>query len=110
MRSKPFILALFIIMFLVTIGSAISIELADTSLTGVQDVEVYYINGTHMGSYNTTSQFDTNESVIIHIAPAQSDYLRNPDALLDETMDFVSDNALPIAAVCLLIGLLVVRR
>lgn len=110
MMRKVILTALLIMVFAPFAVSAISIEFADTSLSGVQDIEVYYVNGTHVLSANTTSQFDTNESVIIHIAPSQNDYLRNPDALLDETMDFISDNALPLAAMCLMIGLLVVRR
>lgn len=80
-------------------------------MAGPQKIDVYsVVNGTHLYTLNTTSQFNTDESVIIHISPDRIDYIRNPTAFLDNTVEFVSDNILEIMILCFILGFLLTRR
>ena len=90
---------------------ALSVGFTDQSMAGPQKIDVYsVVNGTHLYTLNTTSQFNTDESVIIHISPDRIDYIRNPTAFLDNTVEFVSDNILEIMILCFILGFLLTRR
>lgn len=104
------LLLVLVLVLMTTYGSAVSIQFADTSLTGPQEIDVYFVNGTHYLTTNTTSQFSTEDSVIIHISPEQQDYLRDPELFINKAGDFISDNVIPIAFIAMVIGLLVVKR
>lgn len=81
------------------------------SLAGPMKLEVYsVVNGTHLYTTNTSSQFETDESVIIQIIPDRTDYIRNPRAFLDNTVSFVGDNVLELMILCFVVGFLITRR
>ena len=80
-------------------------------MAGPMKVEVYsVVNGTHLYSLNTSSQFDTDESVIVQFSPDRTDYIRDPGAFLDEVVDYVSGNILEIMVLCFILGFLITRR
>jgi len=92
-------------------SSALSIKFQDQSMAGAQSINVYSIvNGTHLYSGNTTSQFTTDESVIIAISPERTDYIRNPSAFLTNVSSFVSGNMLEIMVLCFIAGMFLFWR
>lgn len=87
-------------------GSALSIKITDQSMAGPQNIDVYsVVNGTHLFTGNTSSQFDADESVIIHISPDRTDYVRNPTALIDRASDYISGNLLEIVIICMVLAI-----
>jgi hypothetical protein len=108
-KKLPFLL--FFCYLIVAPVCALSIGFTDNSMAGPQKLEVYsVVNGTHLISTNTSSQFEVLESVIIQITPDRTDYIRNPRAFLDNTVSFVGDNILEIMILCFILGFLVTRR
>lgn len=108
-KKLPFLL--FLCYLIITPCLALSVGFTDNSMAGAQRLEVYsVVNGTHLFTTNTSSQFETEESVIVHIMPDRTDYIRNPRAFLDNAVDFVGGNILEIMILCFVLGFLITRR
>ena len=91
-------------------GSALSIKFTDQSMAGTQNLDVYsVVNGTHLYTGNTSSQFNVDESVIVHISPDRVDYIRNPTAFLENAKFWISDNILEIIVLCIAVAIIVRR-
>lgn len=96
---------------LIAQASAISVQFTDRSLAGPSVIDVYFVNGTHLGTYNTTSVIDLEESAIIHLSPDRTrDYIDEPMSLIDDMSEFTRDNLLTITIICLMFYLVVVRK
>lgn len=86
--------------------NALSVKFTDQSMAGPQAVDIYsVVNGTHLYTGNTTSQFNIDESVIVHISPDRIDYVRNPAALIDRASDYISGNLLEIIIICIVLAI-----
>ena len=106
-----FLLLLLITALLCGSVSAITIRFHDKALSGPALIDVYYVNGSHIGEYNTSSIIDLEESAIIYISPDRTrDYISEPMTLIDDLSLFARDNLVSIIILCLIIGFLVVRR
>ncbi len=92
-------------------ASAITIRFHDKALSGPALIDVYYVNGSHIGQYNTSSIIDLDESAIIYISPDRTrDYISEPMTLVNDLSLFARDNLLSIIIICLIIGFLAVRK
>ena len=115
LKPTPLFLVLILTVLFSTIAgpaaAGYTIWFNDRSVSGPDMIDVYAINGTHIGEYNTSSTFEINESVIIHLSPDRSrDYISEPMTLVDDLSVFAADNLVAIVILCLIIGFLVVRR
>ena len=91
-------------------GSALSIKFTDQSMAGTQNLDVYsVVNGTHLYTGNTSSQFNIDESVVVHISPDRIDYIRNPTAFLENSKVWISDNILELLVLLVAAGILLRR-
>jgi hypothetical protein len=91
--------------------SAFDLIFEDGSMAGPQKVTLTVVGtGTINESYNTTSTItglDPNSSYVVRISPmAGADYVRNPQAFLDDLVPYVSDNLIVLVVGCLVIGVL----
>lgn len=94
--------------------SAFDLIFEDGSMAGPQKITLSVLGGAAINtSYNTTSTItalDPNSSYVVRISPmAGADYVRNPQAFLDDLVLYVSDNLLVIVVMCFVIGALALR-
>jgi hypothetical protein len=112
--DKPIIaasLAFLLIISCVPAVSAFDLIFEDGSMAGPQKITLSVVGvGTINQTYNTTSTItglDANSSYVVRISPmAGADYVRNPQAFLDDLVPYVSDNLLVIVVLCFIIGAL----
>jgi hypothetical protein len=112
--DKPIIaasLAFLLIISCVPAASAFDLIFEDGSMAGPQKVTLTVIGaGTINETYNTTSTItglDPNSSYVVRISPmAGADYVRNPQAFLDDLVPYVSDNLIVLVVGCFVIGAL----
>jgi hypothetical protein len=117
--NKPFFnksiiaasLAFLLIISCVPAVSAFDLIFEDGSMAGPQKVTLTEVGiGTINTSYNTTSTItglDPNSTYVIRISPsAGADYVRNPQAFLDDLVPYVSDNLIVLVVGCLVVGVL----
>jgi hypothetical protein len=115
--DKPIIaasLAFLLIISCVPAVSAFDLIFEDGSVAGPQKVTLTEVGiGTINTSYNTTSTItglDPNSSYVVRISPmAGADYVRNPQAFLDDLVPYVSDNLLVLVVGCFVVGVLLFR-
>jgi hypothetical protein len=119
--NKPFFnksiiaasLAFLLIISCVPAVSAFDLIFEDGSIAGPQKVTLTVIGvGTINETYNTTSTItglDPNSSYVVRISPmAGADYVRNPQAFLDDLVPYVSDNLIVLVVGCFVIGALAI--
>jgi hypothetical protein len=114
--NKPIIaasLAFLLIISCVPAVSAFDLIFEDGSLAGPQKITLSVIGvGTINETYNTTSTItglDANSSYVVRISPmAGADYVRNPQAFLDDLVPYVSDNLIVLVVGCFVIGALAI--
>jgi hypothetical protein len=117
--NKPFFnksiiaasLAFLLIISCVPAASAFDLIFEDGSMAGPQKVTLTVIGvGTINETYNTTSTItglDANNTYVVRISPmAGADYVRNPQAFLDDLVPYVSDNLIVLVVGCLVVGVL----
>jgi hypothetical protein len=112
--DKPIIaasLAFLLIISCVPAVSAFDLIFEDGSMAGPQKVTLTVVGvGTINETYNTTSTItglDPNGSYVVRISPmAGADYVRNPQAFLDDLVPYVSDNLIVLVVGCFVIGVL----
>lgn len=112
--DKPIIaasLAFLLIISCVPAVSAFDLIFEDGSMAGPQKITLSVIGvGTINETYNTTSTItglDANSSYVVRISPmAGADYVRNPQAFLDDLVPYVSDNLIVLVVACFVIGVL----
>jgi hypothetical protein len=112
--DKPIIaasLAFLLIISCVPAVSAFDLILEDGSVAGPQKVTLTVVGvGTINETYNTTSTItglDANSSYVVRISPmAGADYVRNPQAFLDDLVPYVSDNLIVLVVACFVVGVL----
>jgi hypothetical protein len=117
--NKPFFnksivaasLAFLLIISCVPAVSAFGLIFEDGSMAGPQKVTLTVVGvGTINETYNTTSTItglDANNTYVVRISPmAGADYVRNPQAFLDDLVPYVSDNLIVLVVGCLVIGVL----
>jgi len=112
--NKPIIaasLAFLLIISCVPAVSAFGLIFEDGSMAGPQKVTLTVVGvGTINETYNTTSTItglDANNTYVVRISPmAGADYVRNPQAFLDDLVPYVSDNFVVIVVLCFAIGVL----
>jgi hypothetical protein len=115
--DKPIIaasLAFMLIISCVPAVSAFDLIFEDGSMAGPQKITLSVIGvGTINETYNTTSTItglDANSSYVVRISPmAGADYVRNPQAFLDDLVPYVSDNLLVLVVGCFVVGVLLFR-
>jgi hypothetical protein len=115
--DKPVIaasLAFLLIISFVPAVSAFDLIFEDGSMAGPQKITLSVIGvGTINQTYNTTSiitDLDANSSYVVRISPmAGADYVRNPQAFLDDLVPYVSDNLLVLVVGCFVVGVLLFR-
>jgi hypothetical protein len=114
--DKPVIaasLAFMLIISCVPVVSAFDLIFEDGSMAGPQKITLSVIGvGTINETYNTTSTItglDANSTYVVRISPmAGADYVRNPQAFLDDLVPYVSDNLLVLVVGCFVIGALAI--
>jgi hypothetical protein len=114
--DKPIIaasLAFLLIISCVPVVSAFDLIFEDGSMAGPQKITLSVIGvGTINETYNTTSTItglDANSSYVVRISPmAGADYVRNPQAFLDDLVPYVSDNLIVLVVGCFVIGALAI--
>jgi hypothetical protein len=112
--DKPVIaasLAFLLIISCVPAVSAFDLIFEDGSMAGPQKITLSVIGvGTINQTYNTTSTItglDANSSYVVRISPmAGADYVRNPQAFLDDLVPYISDNFVVLVVGCFVIGAL----
>jgi hypothetical protein len=112
--DKPIIaasLAFLLIISCVPAVSAFDLILEDGSVAGPQKVTLTVVGvGTINETYNTTSTItglDANSSYVVRISPmAGADYVRNPQAFLDDLVPYVSNNLIVLVVACFVVGVL----
>jgi hypothetical protein len=117
--NKPFFnksliaasLAFLLIISCVPAVSAFDLIFEDGSMAGPQKITLSVIGvGTINETYNTTSTItglDANSSYVVRISPmAGADYVRNPQAFLDDLVPYVSDNLIVLVVACFVVGVL----
>lgn len=112
---KPKILMIMILalvlMAIVPVQAAQTIQMANPDSTGQRDIIVYYHNGTLYGSYNTTSLIPvdtTNDSYIFVLKPQGNNIIDDPgDWLTGTAFPFVKTNIIAILLIFAAIGILV---
>jgi hypothetical protein len=82
-------------------------------MAGPQKVTLTVVGvGTINETYNTTSTItglDANNTYVVRISPmAGADYVRNPQAFLDDLVPYVSDNLIVLVVGCFVIGALAI--
>jgi hypothetical protein len=120
--NKPFFnksliaasLAFLLIISCVPAVSAFDLIFEDGSMAGPQKITLTAVGvGTINETYNTTSTItglDANSSYVVRISPmAGADYVRNPQAFLDDLVPYVSDNLLVLVVGCFVVGVLLFR-
>jgi hypothetical protein len=120
--NKPFFnksiiaasLAFLLIISCVPAVSAFDLIFEDGSMAGPQKITLSVIGvGTINETYNTTStitDLDANSSYVVRISPmAGADYVRNPQAFLDDLVPYVSDNLMVLVVGCFVVGVLLFR-
>lgn len=114
--DKPVIaasLAFLLIISCVPAVSAFDLIFEDGSMAGPQKITLSVIGvGTINETYNTTSTItglDANSSYVVRVSPmAGADYVRNPQAFLDDLVPYVSDNLIVLVVGCFVIGALAI--
>jgi hypothetical protein len=114
--DKPIIaasLAFLLIISCVPAVSAFDLIFEDGSMAGPQKITLTVIGtGTINETYNTTSTItglDANNTYVVRISPmAGADYVRNPQAFLDDLVPYVSDNLIVLVVGCFVIGALAI--
>jgi hypothetical protein len=114
--DKPVIaasLAFLLIISCVPVVSAFDLIFEDGSMAGPQKVTLTVVGvGTINETYNTTSTItglDANNTYVVRISPmAGADYVRNPQAFLDDLVPYVSDNLIVLVVGCFVIGALAI--
>jgi hypothetical protein len=114
--NKPIIaasLAFLLIISCVPAVSAFDLIFEDGSMAGPQKVTLTVVGvGTINETYNTTSTItglDANNTYVVRISPmAGADYVRNPQAFLDDLVPYVSDNLIVLVVGCFVIGALAI--
>jgi hypothetical protein len=117
--NKPFFnksiiaasLAFLLIISCVPVVSAFDLIFEDGSMAGPQKVTLTAVGvGTINETYNTTSTvtgLDANNTYVVRISPmAGADYVRNPQAFLDDLVPYVSDNLIVLVVGCFVVGVL----
>jgi hypothetical protein len=112
--DKPVIaasLAFLLIISVLPAVSAFDLIFEDGSVAGPQKVTLTAVGvGTINETYNTTSTItglDANNTYVVRISPmAGADYVRNPQAFLDDLVPYISDNFVVLVVGCFVIGAL----
>jgi hypothetical protein len=109
--SSLFFLFLLVSSCIISQAAGLSVQFTDRSLSGPAQLDIYYVNGTHMETINTSSQINLDESVIIHVSPDRTrDYIDDPSSLLTDLTDFLRDNLMALIIVGFLVYLVVGRK